>query len=228
MRLAKYLSQAGVASRRAAEDIITSGHVIVNGETVLDPARDVTDADEVTVDDRKISIEEKVYYLLNKPVGVTSTTADLHADKLITELVPSKPTVWPVGRLDRETSGLIILTNDGDLTQKMTHPSFEKVKEYEMIVDRPLSVTEQEKLNKGIELDDGHFKPDSFREMSPGKYRIIIHEGRNRLLRRAVSYFGKEIMTLTRVRIADIALTGLKPGKYRPLTENELERLLSA
>jgi 23S rRNA pseudouridine2605 synthase len=227
VRLSKYLASAGVAARRKAEEVILSGRVTIDGETVTDPAFDIS-SQRVLLDDREIAPSEKVYYLLDKPAGFTSSTADEHAEKLVTELVPSEPSVWPVGRLDRETAGLIILTNDGELTQNLTHPSREKEKEYEMTVDRPLSRSEQDFLRQGIELEDGPFKPDQFTEISNGKYRIVVHEGRNRLIRRAISYFGKEITTLTRTRIAFITLSGLEPGKYRELTKNEVGRLKNA
>lgn len=228
MRLAKFLSSAGVASRRKSEDIIRMGLVAVNGEKIIDPATNVEESDEIKVNGKQVHVNTFVYYLLNKPTGVTSTTADEHAKQLITELVPANPPVWPVGRLDKNTEGLIILTNDGELTQKLTHPSFSKEKEYLLSVDRPLASYEISKLKKGITLEDGPFKPDLFEETSPGKYRIIIHEGRNRLIRRTIEHFDKAVVALKRVRIADVTLGRLASGKYRELTKQELERLRNA
>ncbi len=228
MRLAKYLASCGVASRRASEDIIKSGYVTIDGKIVTDVATNVVGNEKIAIDDSPVVPNRLVYYLVNKPTGYTCSVFDLHAEKLIAELVPKEVPVWPVGRLDRETSGLLIMSNDGDFTNKMTHPRYNKEKEYQITVDRPLSTTEISKMVKGITLDDGPFRPDRFTEISPGKYSMVIHEGRNRLIRRSVEHFGKQVMHLSRVRIGSIGLTGLAEGKYRPLTTKELEGLKNA
>jgi len=228
MRIAKYLASCGVASRRKSEELIEAGKVHVNGEKITSPALNVEPTDKITIGGKEISPNVKVYYALNKPKGYVSTTTDIHKEKIVTELVPSEPPVWPVGRLDKDTTGLIILTNDGELTQKLSHPSKGKTKEYVVIVDRPLSVFDQEKLKKGIELEDGPFKPDVFTEKSPGKYKIVIHEGRNRLIRRVFEHLGKAVTGLSRVRVASVELGNLESGKYRNLTNNELGRLRNA
>ncbi|MEI6266652.1 MAG: pseudouridine synthase [bacterium] len=228
MRLAKYLASTGVSSRRKSEDIIQSGRVTVNGTNIIDPAFSVSEVDKILLDGKEVQISNKVYYLLNKPVGYTSTVSDRHADLLITELVPGSPSVWPVGRLDKNTSGLIIMTNDGDLTQKITHPSHQKLKEYSFSVDRPLSDVELAKMKKGIALEDGEFKPDHLEVLSQGKYLVRVHEGRNRLIRRSIEHFGKNITKLHRAKVGPLELGNLKMGEYRNLTEKELRSLLDA
>ena len=228
MRLAKYLASTGVSSRRKSEDIIQSGRVTVNGTNIIDPAFSVSEVDKILLDGKEVQISNKVYYLLNKPVGYTSTVSDRHADLLITELVPGSPSVWPVGRLDKNTSGLIIMTNDGDLTQRITHPSHQKLKEYSFSVDRPLSDVELAKMKKGIALEDGEFKPDHLEVLSQGKYLVRVHEGRNRLIRRSIEHFGKNITKLHRAKVGPLELGNLKMGEYRNLTEKELRSLLDA
>jgi len=228
MRLAKYLASTGVSSRRKSEEIIQSGRVKVNSASITDPAFSVSEEDCILLDGKQVQTDRKVYYLLNKPVGYTSTVSDRHADHLITELVPESPSVWPVGRLDKNTSGLIIMTNDGDLTQKITHPSHQKLKEYSFSVDRPLSDVELAKMKKGIVLEDGEFKPDHLEVLSQGKYLVRVHEGRNRLIRRSIEHFGKNIIKLHRAKIGPLELGNLKMGEYRNLTEKELRSLLDA
>lgn len=201
---------------------------MVAGKTVNDVATNVTGAEKIEVDGKTVTPNHLVYYLLNKPVGYTCSLFDPHAKKLATELVPKVPPVWPVGRLDRDTSGLILFTNDGELTNRLTHPKFKKEKEYILTVDRPLSVTEVSQMRKGIELEDGHFKPDRFSELSAGKYLMTVHEGRNRLIRRSIEHFGKQIMHLERTRIGKVTLTGISGGEHRQLTKEELTSLKNA
>jgi 23S rRNA pseudouridine2605 synthase len=228
MRLAKYLASCGIASRRRCEEFIQSGHVRIDGEIISNVATNVTGAEKIQVDDRTVKPNHLVYYLLNKPAGYTCSLFDPHALKLASELVPNDPPVWPVGRLDRDTSGLIIFTNDGELTNKLTHPKYQKEKEYLLTVDRPLSAFEIEKMKKGIELEDGRFVPDKFVEVSPGKYTMIVHEGRNRLIRRSVEYFGKQIMHLERTRIGKVTLSNLASGNHRVLSKSEVAGLYNA
>lgn len=229
MRIAKYLAASGLGSRRKCEKLVEAGRVEVNGERVSSPAFNIEpDTDEVVFDENAVVPQKKVYYLLYKPVGYTSTLADEHAKKLITELVPRNELVWPVGRLDRETSGLIILTNDGELTQKLTHPKYEKSKTYVATTDKPLSNQQLLELEKGIILEDGPIKPDDLKQLSGGNYEITIHEGRNRLIRRIFEYFDRQVMTLTRTKLSFLGLDGLKPGEYRELTAREVERLTNA
>jgi 23S rRNA pseudouridine2605 synthase len=225
MRIAKYLASCGVASRRKSEELVLSGKIIVNGEIIFDLGRQIEPTDTVLVNDEKIEPKEKVYYLLNKPSGYTSTVSDEHADKIITELVPEEPPVWPVGRLDKETEGLIILTNDGELTQKLTHPSFEKEKEYVAVLDKDLSEKDEESILEGIDLEDGPFKADNLVKLAPKNYQIRVHEGRNRLVRRVFGHFGSTVRNLSRIRLEDLQIGELDLGKWRFLTADEVERL---
>jgi 23S rRNA pseudouridine2605 synthase len=229
MRIAKYLASAGLGSRRKSEELILSGKVSVNGQIIDSPAISIDpDTDKVEYNGKVIQATHKVYFLLYKPTGFTSTMSDSHAKRLITELVPDKPPVWPVGRLDRETSGLIILTNDGDLTQKLTHPSFVKSKTYIATVDKPLSDKQIAELASGITLEDGSVKPDRLKSLGSGCYEITIHEGRNRLVRRMFEYFDRQVMSLERTKISFLTLKGLKAGDYRILKPDEVERLKNA
>ncbi len=203
-----------------------AGKVKVNGEVIKSPALSIDPAlDKIVYEGKIVEPSTKVYYLLNKPAGHTSSASDSHAKKLVTELVPADPVVWPVGRLDRETSGLLILTNDGDLTQKLTHPSFEKRKTYIATVDKPLSDEQVTELSKGIALEDGVIKPDGLKPLSGGSYKITIHEGRNRLIRRMFEHFDRQVITLERTGLAFLNLGNLKSGEYRELTTTEISRL---
>lgn len=225
MRLAKYLASCGIASRRHCEEIIRSGVVKVDGSTVNEVSKNVLGSEVIEVNEEEVIPQKLVYYLLNKPTGYTSSVSDLHAKKLVTELVPEEPPVWPVGRLDRETSGLIIMTNDGDFTNNLIHPKYKKEKEYEITTNKPLSAKEIIAIKNGLDLKDGQFKPDAFYEISSCQYKIIIHEGRNRLIRRAIEQVDKEVVSLKRIRIDNLTLNDLKEGQYRLLTKKELEGL---
>jgi 23S rRNA pseudouridine2605 synthase len=226
IKIAKFLADCGIASRRKSEQIVENGTVSVNGERMTNVAMRINPkTDVVKIRERFITPQKSVYYLLNKPTGVTSTTLDSHAEKLITELVPNIPPVWPVGRLDKETSGLIIMTNDGDLTQRLTHPKFEVEKEYLAVVNSPLSEQDLKIIRKGIRLEDGFIKPDEFQPLDDNTYRIIIHSGKKRVVRRIFERLGKRVLELKRVRIDFLTLETLQPGNWRNLTSSEVKRL---
>lgn len=226
IKIAKYLSECGIASRRKAELLVQQGQICVNGKVMKNEASRINpDSDKVTFQGKPVSPQTLVYYLLNKPVGYTSTTSDPHAKRIITELIPKKPPVWPVGRLDVDTSGLILLTNDGNLTQRLTHPKFQKEKEYLIVTNEPLDRKEVRQIQDGVELEDGFIKPDSFKEVSPKHYSITIHSGKKRIVRRIVEKTGKRVAELKRVRFAFLVLEKLQPGKWRPLAEWEIKRL---
>ncbi|MFH1737102.1 MAG: pseudouridine synthase, partial [Actinomycetota bacterium] len=185
MRIARYLSICGLGSRRACESFIKNGRVRVNGEIVTNlTTRIDAEKDEIVVDGKSVKPCEIVYYLLNKPPGYTCSRSDAYATNLVTELVPDDPPVWPAGRLDRETTGLLILTNDGKLTQRLTHPRHKKSKEYVLETEPPFSAKDIDDISKGIVLTDGLIIPDKFDELRPGRYKIVIHEGRKRIIRR--------------------------------------------
>jgi len=168
IKIAKFLSSAGITSRRKAEILIRQGLISVNNKTITDPARRINPSlDKITYQNKIIAPLTPVYYLLYKPIGYISTTHDPHHSQLaVTQLVPSIPKVWPVGRLDKNTSGLLILTNDGTLTQRLTHPKFNLEKEYEITTNRPLNSSDIARLRHGIKLEDGFIKPDKFETLS--------------------------------------------------------------
>lgn len=220
------MASCGIASRRGSERIIDDGHVTVNGVRVMDPALDVDpDKDEVLVGGEPAKPTELVYYALNKPVGYTSSREDKHAKLLVNELVPSRPPVWSVGRLDRDTSGLLIMTNDGALTQILTHPSYEKEKEYLLTTDTHFTDDQASEARAGVPLEDGMIIPEAFEPVGGKTYRVVIHEGRNRIIRRFAAYFGKKTTKLSRTRVAGIELGDLESGDYRVLTPAEIKTL---
>jgi 23S rRNA pseudouridine2605 synthase len=214
-RINKYIASCTGYSRRKAEELILSGKIKVNDKVVHDLGRQVETSDKVYLDNKLITVQKFVYYILNKPVGYTTTTSDPHAEKIITELIPKNPPVFPVGRLDKNTSGLILLTNDGNFAQKMTHPKYEKEKEYIVETDKPLSEKSLEKLRKGITLDDGITAPAKVKVTGDKKYSVTIHEGKNRQIRRMIEVVGAKVMALRRIRIGDFELGNLEDGKYK-------------
>ena len=228
----KVLSRVGFGSRRVCEDLIADGRVTVNGETAVLGRRVDTGRDEVRVDGLPIGVEPGlVYYLLNKPEGVVSTASDTHDRETVVDLVPSGVRVYPVGRLDMDTSGLIILTNDGALTQLVTHPSRGVEKEYMAEVEcGPDGVGHGalRRLRDGVELEDGMTAPAEVGQPTSGVLRIVIHEGRNRQVRRMCEAVGHPVLRLVRVRIGPVRDPGLRPGQWRELTLDEVRRLTAS
>jgi 23S rRNA pseudouridine2605 synthase len=243
VRLAKYLAHAGVASRRAAERLIEEGRVSVNGVVVRDPARDVglpatassnpapevsPQASEVAVDGRALrGAEPRVVYALHKPVGVLSTAHDPQGRRTVVELVGGARRLYPVGRLDADTAGLILLTNDGELAHLLTHPRFEVPKSYRVRVAGG-AVSEQalRALRGGVSLEDGPTAPARVRRLSRDLLEVTIREGRNRQVRRMCEAVGHPVLGLERVRIGDLELGALPRGEHRRLSEAEVGRLL--
>jgi 23S rRNA pseudouridine2605 synthase len=232
VRLAKYMAQCGVASRRHAERLVTSGRVFVGGRRVTDPAHDVSEADEVTVEGKRISPQRLEYHLLHKPLGVVSTAHDPEGRPKVTDMVPSDVRLYPVGRLDADSSGLILLTNDGALANRLTHPSFEVEKAYRAEVEGGVAAGALERLRQGVELDDGMTSPARVRELSRGPsgsvLELVIHEGRKRQVRRMLESVGHRVRSLQRVRFGPLELGDLKPGASRPLEAAEIEALAAA
>ncbi len=228
MRLAKYLAHAGVASRRAAEKLIADGRVSVDGEVVRDPARDVTDEHRVSVEDRELAgAERRVTYVLHKPTGVVSTASDTHGRTTVVDLI-SEPRLrlYPVGRLDADSSGLILLTNDGELANRLTHPSFEVHKTYRATLGGgAIADTALRRLREGVVLEDGPTAPARARRIGDREIELTIHEGRNRQVRRMCAAVGHPVVTLTRVAFGPLALGDLRAGEHRPLSERELGQL---
>jgi 23S rRNA pseudouridine2605 synthase len=228
-RLQKVLSRAGFGSRRVCDNLIAEGRVRVNGE-IADLGRRVeVEADEILVDGVPVSVRSGlVYYLLNKPIGVVSTADDPQGRPTVIELVPDEPRVFSVGRLDVETEGLLLLTNDGDLTHRLTHPSFGVEKEYLAEVVGEPSPGVITRLRKGIELEDGMTAPAKVSLAAPNALRITIHEGRNRQVRRMCEAVGHPVVRLVRTRIGPIAERRLPPGEWRELTSAEVRSLETA
>ncbi len=227
MRLAKYLAHAGVASRRASEQIVFDGRVTVGGRVVTDPARDVTDGDAVAVDGKPVATEEPVVYALNKPEGVVSTADDPEGRETVLDFVDTPRRLFPVGRLDAGTTGLILLTNDGELANALTHPRYEAPKTYRVRVrgGPPLTRHEIERLARGVELDDGVTRPTAVERLGPREFEITLREGRNRQVRRMCEAIDREVAALERIEFAGLRLGHLKPGKVRRLGPGEVSTL---
>lgn len=230
-RLQKVLASAGVASRRKCEELISAGKVKVNGTTVTELGFKVNpQIDQIEVDGAKIQLEKKVYYLLYKPVGYITSVGDPRQRKTVIDLMEGVPErIYPVGRLDYDTSGLLLLTNDGDLAFQITHPSHQIEKEYEALVKGKISEESLEKLRKGIKLDDGWTAPARVRALGlkggNSLIQLIIHEGRNRQVRRMCEAVGHPVLQLKRTRIAFLTIGSLKPGKFRALSPDEVKKL---
>jgi 23S rRNA pseudouridine2605 synthase len=228
MRLSKYLAHTGVASRRAAETMIRDGRVTVAGEIALDPALDVDERSAVMADGRPLEgPEARVVYALNKPLGVLSTAKDTHGRPTVVALIAEEPSrLYPVGRLDADSSGLILLTNDGALAHGLTHPSFEVQKTYRARVDGgPVGDAALRRLREGVSLEDGMSAPARVRRVGRGVLELTIHEGRNRQVRRMCEAVGHPVRELQRVAFGSLKLGDLAPGAYRRLSEREIERL---
>lgn len=230
MRLSKYLAHAGVASRRAAETMIRDGRVTVAGEIVLDPALDVDERSAVTADGRPLDgPQARVVYALNKPLGVLSTAKDTHGRTTVVALIAEERSrLYPVGRLDADSSGLILLTNDGALAHGLTHPSFEVQKTYRARVGGgPVGDAALRRLREGVSLEDGMSAPARVRRVGRSVLELTIHEGRNRQVRRMCEAVGHPVAELRRVAFGPLKLGELAPGAYRRLSDSDVELLRS-
>ena len=228
-RLQKVLAAAGLGSRRACEELIAQGRVTVNREVATLGRRVNTEHDRVEVDGNPIGVRPGlVHYLLNKPRGMVTTASDPHGRPTVVDLFPEAPRVFPVGRLDFETEGLLIVTNDGDLAQHLTHPRFGVEKEYLAEVAGTPSPAAIRELRRGVELEDGITAPARVVKVAPNALRITIHEGRHRQVRRMCEAVGHPVSRLVRTRIGPLTDQRLKPGTWRPLTTAEVRRLASA
>lgn len=226
IRLQKVLAQAGLGSRRVCEDLIGRGRVRVNGEVAVLGRRVDPDTDVVEVDGAQIGVRPGlVHYLLNKPPGVITTASDTHGRPTVTGLVPAEPRVFPVGRLDADTEGLLLLTNDGDLAHRLTHPSFGVDKEYLVEVEGSPGRGVLRTLREGVDLDDGTTAPAKVALLDRNVLRLTIHEGRNRQVRRMCEAVGHPVRRLVRTRIGPLADRSLEPGQWRELTQDEVRSL---
>jgi 23S rRNA pseudouridine2605 synthase len=229
MRLGKHLAHAGVASRRASEALVADGRVTVDGAVVTDPARDVSGAEAIAVDGEAVRAPgARVVYALHKPPGVVSTAADTHGRRTVVDLVPSGQRLYPVGRLDADSTGLILLTNDGDLAYALTHPRFEVPRTYRARVDGRPRETSRCALREGGGLHGGPTAPAHVRLLGPHELELTIHEGRKRQVRRMCEAVGHRVVELRRVAFGPLRLGDLGAGRHRRLTAAEVQRLRDA
>lgn len=241
MRISRALAMSGIDSRRKCEAYVSAGQVTVNGEVVRDLGRQVDpDNDAILFRGRPIQFEDFVYYILHKPVGYMTTAADPHAEKTVFELLPSKlvpktgkpmpsrTRVFPVGRLDKDSSGLLLFTNDGDLANRLIHPRYEVAKWYEVRLDRELDMRDKARLLKGVTLEDGTAKAEKIKMLSKRNLQIMLREGRNREVRRMFDALSYEVVRLCRIAFGPIQLGTLPEGRGRFLSKQESELLRRA
>ena len=230
LRLNKYLANAGVCSRREADEFIQAGVVTVNGQVVTELGTKILRTDEVRFHDQPVTIEKKVYVLLNKPKDYVTTSDDPQQRKTVMDLVKNAcpERIYPVGRLDRNTTGVLLLTNDGDMASKLTHPKYLKKKIYHVFLDKACSAHDLQQIAEGIQLEDGEIKADDVQYAHPTDKKqvgIEIHSGKNRIVRRIFESLGYRVQKLDRVQFAGLTKKNLKRGDWRYLTEEEVDRL---
>ena len=230
-RLNRFIAQSGLCSRREADDYIQAGLVSVNGVIVTELGSKVKPTDEVKFNDSRIEGEKKVYLVLNKPKGYVTSLEDPHADKTVMDLVKGacEERIYPVGRLDKNSLGLLLFTNDGDMTRQLTHPSYRKKKIYQVSLDKPLTRADMDRIAEGITLEDGEIHADEIAYVKEDKSEIgiEIHSGRNRIVRRIFESLGYSVRKLDRVYYAGLTKKNLKRGAWRFLTKEEVMRLKS-
>lgn len=227
MRISRALALAGVAARRKCEAHVLAGEVAVNGEVVRDLGRQVDPArDAITLRGRPLTFQEKVYYLLHKPAGYTTTVSDPHAEKTVFALLPRLPArVFPVGRLDRDSTGLLLFTNDGGLANRLTHPRYGVGKVYEAKLDRPLDRAALSRLRQGVRLEEGLARPEEVAALPSGTIRLLLREGKKREVRRIFEALGRRVVHLCRISFGPLRLGDLPPGRGRPLRPEEVRAL---
>jgi 23S rRNA pseudouridine2605 synthase len=230
VRLNRYIAHAGICSRREADKLIEAGLVTINGKVVTELGTKVQPGDDVRYNSERLGNERKVYLLLNKPKDYVTTVDDPHAKKTVMELIGKacRERIYPVGRLDKNTTGVLLFTNDGDLTKRLTHPSFNKKKIYHVFLDKSLAHADLQKIAAGILLDDGFIQVDAIAYSSPDSKREVgleIHSGKNRVVRRIFEHLGYKVTKLDRVYFAGLTKKNLPRGRWRFLTENEVKML---
>jgi 23S rRNA pseudouridine2605 synthase len=230
VRLNKYLSECGIASRRKSDELINEGRVSVNGKLIFELGTKInTDTDEVFIDGEKLKSQKKVYYLLNKPKGVITSTKDEKNRTTVTDLIRSKEKIFPVGRLDFNTTGVLILTNDGDFSNFLTHPKNKIEREYEVTIDKELAIEDKEKLLKGIYIDrrKSLFTNISFPKRNNFKVaNVITVEGRNHFVKRMFETLGYRVQELKRIRFDNFTVKSLRSGEFRTITKKEINKYL--
>ncbi|MDE6864707.1 MAG: rRNA pseudouridine synthase, partial [Alistipes sp.] len=231
IRLNRFIAQSGICSRREADDFIVAGVVTVNGNVVTELGTKVMPTDEVRFNDSRVQGEKNVYLVLNKPKGYVTSLDDPHATKTVMDLVKGacEERIYPVGRLDKNSLGLLLFTNDGDMTKQLTHPTYQKKKIYQVTLDKPLTKADMERIAEGITLEDGEIHADEIAYVKDKKQEIgiEIHSGRNRIVRRIFEHLGYEVKKLDRVYYAGLTKKKLKRGAWRFLTDEEVQRLKS-
>lgn len=225
MRLARYLAHCGVASRRKAEELIREGRVRVAGRVVTDPARDVDEKSGVEVDGVAATLEAREVWVVNKPAGVTSTAREPGKRRAVVELVDSGARLYPVGRLDADSTGLLLLSNDGELANRLTHPRHEVPRTYRVSLRRAPTEAQLRRLREGVELDDGPTLPAGVRRTAPRTIEITLREGRNRQVRRMAEAVGNGVVELKRIAFGSLRLGRLAEGEARRLGGDEVRRL---
>jgi 23S rRNA pseudouridine2605 synthase len=228
VRLVKFLAHGGVASRRKAEVIIGNGRVTVAGKVVTDSAHDVGEGDDVRVDGSPVGAEAHEVWLVNKPAGVVSTAREPGERPAVVELVDSPARLYPVGRLDADSTGLLLLTNDGELANRLTHPRYEVAKTYRARLAKAPADRDLQRLRSGLELEDGRTAPATVERVARHEIEITLREGRNRQVRRMVEAVGNRVVELRRISFGPLRLGGLGLGRSRPLTPVELQTLRAA
>jgi pseudouridine synthase len=232
MQLNKFVASCGICSRRDAANLIKEGMISVNNQTITDPGYKVTASDIVKHHGLTLKIEEKIYVVLNKPCGYITTVSDEKGRRTVLDLVkiPHKNVrLFPIGRLDKETTGLLILTNDGELAQKLSHPRYEKIKIYQATLDKPLDNKSLQNLQNGVYLEDGFCKPNDVQYISEDHkiIKIILHSGKNRIIRRLFKHLHYTVIALDRIDYAGITKKSLAIGKWRMLSIDEIDTLLN-
>jgi 23S rRNA pseudouridine2605 synthase len=228
VRLAKFLAHGGVASRRKAEEIIGKGVVTVGGEVVTDPARDVGEEDDVRVNGMLVAAEVREVWAVNKPAGVVSTAREPGSRPAVVELVDTRARLYPVGRLDADSTGLLLLTNDGELANRLTHPRYEVPKTYRARLRKAIAERGLERLRNGVELEDGMTGPAEVRRLGKNEIEVTLREGRNRQVRRMLEAVGNEVAALQRIAFGPLRLGDLPEGQARRLSDGEIAELRDA
>lgn len=231
IRLDKFLSNRGIASRRGIKKFLKGNEVLVNGERITESGVRIQEKDDILINGEKVAKESLKYFILNKPVGIISTVSDEHGRENVVSLIDTDVRVYPVGRLDKDTSGLILLTNDGGLTHRLTHPKFHVPKKYLLTVKDVISGDKMSAFRRGVMLSDGITNPSEIEELARGKksvYKVTLHEGRYRQIRRMCEALEIELLDLERIEFGPVKLGKLKRGEYRTLTKKEIEMLKKA
>lgn len=223
MRINRYIARSGITSRRKAEDLIKSGRITVNGKIVTDLATEISESDKVAIEGTEIQVKENKYYLFNKPTRYTTTHSDPYAMHTIFELLPPDSSLFAVGRLDRDTTGLILVTNDGSFAQNIIHPTQKIEKEYLVRTLNKITDDQLEELLKGVELEDGVAVAKKVERISEKEIMLVIEMGRKRVVRRMIEFFGNKVISLKRTRIGEITLD-VPVGGYRKLSAEEIKK----